>query len=151
MRRYTRTFQKLPRGLGAMLKAIAPNIADSVRKPHRGCTRFIIAYNGKGEPRGVLVWSRRCSPRFGMHDMAFLEDMDVSVRHRGYGSLLFKEFLSQVGEPFFLFCMDDNAESFWRHVAKSNRLKVSHDFDYLGMVGLTMRPCYNTKTTRRHQ
>ena len=70
-----------------MLKVLAPNIADSVKEPHRLNTRFIVAYNGHSEPRGVLVWSRRCSPRFGKHDMAFLEDMDVSIRHRGYGGL----------------------------------------------------------------
>lgn len=147
MKKYTVTYRQLPRGLGKMLKSIEPNIADSVKEPHRACTRFIVAYNGKSEPRGVLVWSRRCSPRFGMHNMAFLEDMDVSVRHRGYGELLFKAFLQEVGEPFFLFCMDSNAESFWQHVAKKNKLVVRHEFDsYHGMKGLTMRFRYNTKT-----
>jgi len=129
MVKYTRTYEELPRGLSKMFKKIEPSIATSVKKHPRGRrTRYIVAYNGKDEPRGILEWSHRCARHFGRHNMPFLANMDTSVHHRGYGELLFNQFLSEIKYRFFLFCMDENAEQFWRHIGEKNGLTITTPF-----------------------
>lgn len=128
MIKYTRTYETLPRGLGKMLKKLEPSITKSIPNYSGKQPRYIIAYNGDNQPRGILIWCYRCAKRFGLHNMPFLAVMDTAVRHRGYGELLFNQFLSEIKYRFFLFCMDENAEQFWRHIGEKHELTITTPF-----------------------
>jgi hypothetical protein len=128
MKKYTLTFSVFPRGISKMLRKLERIIALDVRAYSGRATKYIVAYNGKGIPRGILVYSHRCPRKFGRHRMPFLALMDTAIHHRGYGELLFKQFLSEVGYRFFLCCLDYNAEKFWRHVAAKHGLVVTTPF-----------------------
>ena len=88
-----------------MLRKLERIIALDVQTYSGRATKYIVAYNGKGIPRGILVYSHRCPRKFGRHRMPFLALMDTAIHHRGYGELLFKQFLSEVGYRFFLCCI----------------------------------------------
>lgn len=87
MIKYTRTYETLPRGLSKMLNKLEPSITKSIPNYSGKQPRYIIAYNGDNQPRGILIWCYRCARRFGLHNMPFLAVMDTAVHHRGYGDL----------------------------------------------------------------
>lgn len=128
MVKYTKTYETLPRGLGKMLNKLEPSITKSIPQYAGNRPRYIIAYSGSGVPRGILVWCYRCARRFGKHNMPFLAEMDTAIHHRGYGDLLFRQFLSEVSYRFFLLCMDDNAERFWRYIGAKHNLIITSPF-----------------------
>ena len=128
MKKYTLTYDVFPRGISKMLRKLERIIARDVRTYSGRATKYIVAYNRSGTPRGILVYSHRCPRKFGRHRMPFLALMDTAIHHRGYGELLFEQFLSEVGYRFFLCCLDDNAEKFWRHEAAKHGLVVTAPF-----------------------
>ena len=125
---YTRTYETLPRGISRMLKKLDPSIYEGGHNFSGRRSRYIVAYNYKDVPRGILIWAHRCPRKFGRHNMQFLAIMDTSVHHRGYGEMLFRQFLSESGKRFFLLCLDDNAEGFWRYIAGKYDLAVTSPF-----------------------
>ena len=79
------------------------------------------------EPCGVIKVFERKDDELGIdEELPFISEMGTTRKVKGAGDALFKAFVKEYGDVFWLKCLDEKAESFWKHESDKHGIECEN-------------------------
>lgn len=79
----------------------------------------------KGKLKGAMTyWFEEWNETYKVGPIWHIGDFDTAKGTSGMGHTMLSRFMDLYGSTFYLGCWDDEAEKFWRHMARRYKLSV---------------------------
>lgn len=111
------------RRLGGLHSFKSVLFKQAFEQPHYPCEFMILSV--KGKLKGAMTyWFEEWNETYKVGPIWHIGDFDTAKGTSGMGHTMLSRFMDLYGSTFYLGCWDDEAEKFWRHMARRYKLSV---------------------------
>lgn len=111
------------RALGGLKQFKSSLFRQAFEEKHYPC-EFLILGKGKELHGAMTYWYEIRNQEYAVGPIWHIGDFDTAKGTSGHATQLLQRFIGMHGPEFYLWCWDDNAEKFWRHMGRKFKLHV---------------------------